>query len=168
MRDSILVGLALAIAAVMVAALWLGRGGHSTVPEVGFVTLQGEKLDFADLRGRVVLVNFWATDCATCLKEMPAMAATYRKYQAQGFEAVFIAMPYDRPDYVVSVARRHELPFKVVLDLQGTLNSGFGGVKLTPTTFILDKHGQIVERIVGEPDFPRLHALIERKLREPV
>ena len=94
------------------------------------------------------------------------MAATYRKYQPRGFEAVFIAMPHDRPDHVVHFANRNQLPFKVVLDVQGEINRAFGDIKVTPTTFVVDKNGRIVKRIVGEPDFERLHALIERRLAD--
>ena len=94
------------------------------------------------------------------------MADTYRKYRARGFDAVFVAMPHDRPDHVLHFARRNQWPFKIVLDIQGEINRAFGDVKVTPTTFIADKKGRIVKRIVGEPDFDRLHALIERKLAE--
>jgi peroxiredoxin len=161
-RHLILIGLA----AVIAAGLWFWRAEPAAAPAADLVTIQGEKLALSALRGKVVLVNFWATDCAVCLKEMPMMVTTYRKYQSQSFEAVFIAMPYDRPDYVLHYARTQELPFKLALDVRGELTRAFGGVKLTPTTFIIDKRGRIVERILGEPDFGRLHALIERKLRE--
>ena len=161
-RNFILLGSALTIA----AALWVLVKHESTVPEVSITTIQGEKVPLYSLRGQVVLVNFWATDCAVCVKEMPMMAATYRKYRARGFEALFIAMPHDRPDHVLHFASRNELPFKVALDVQGEINRAFGDIKVTPTTLIADKNGRIVKRIVGEPDFERLHALIERKLGE--
>jgi peroxiredoxin len=162
-RNSILAAAMLAI----VAALWLAGCGSTMVPKLEFVTVLGERVSFSELRGKVVLVSFWATDCATCIQEMPSMAALYRKFQGRGFDTVLIAMPYDRPDYVVSYARKLELPFKVALDLDGMLNAGFGGVKLTPTAFVVDKGGRIIERIVGEPDFVRLTSLIEKRLRAP-
>lgn len=155
------------VALVAIAAmLWMRPTATVPAPAVNFVTIEGEKLALEALRGKVVLINFWATDCSICLKEMPGMAATYRRYQARGMEAVFIAMPYDRPDHVLAYVRRNALPFKVALDVQGELVRAFGGVRFTPTTFIVDKRGAIVERILGEPDFDRLHALIERKLSE--
>jgi peroxiredoxin len=133
-------------------------------PAITLVSLQGESVALRALQGKVVLVNFWATDCAVCLKEMPAMAETYRKYAQRGFEALFVAMPYDRPDRVLHYARSAGLPFKVALDIQGEAARAFGGIQATPTTFLIDKRGRIVERILGEPDFGKLHALIERKL----
>ncbi len=60
--------------------------------------------------------------------------------------------------------RREELPFTVALDYDGTINRAFGGVDATPTGFLIDKQGNILERIVGEPDFARLRATIEREL----
>ena len=162
LTNFILLGVVVTIAAL----LWLWKVDAPTVPEVIITTIQGQKLPLKTLRGHVVLINFWATDCAICVKEMPMMAATYRKYQPRGFEAVFIAMPHDRPDHVVHFANRNQLPFKVVLDVQGEINRAFGDIKVTPTTFVVDKNGRIVKRIVGEPDFERLHALIERSLAD--
>jgi peroxiredoxin len=161
-RNFILVGLAMAI----VVALWMRDATPATVPEVALTTIEGEKLTPSALRGKVVLVNFWATDCAVCVKEMPAMADTYRKYQARGFEALFVAMPHDRPDHVVAFTQRNRLPFKVALDVRGEINRAFGSIEATPTTFIADKRGRIVKRILGEPDFARLHVLIERALAD--
>lgn len=135
-------------------------------PPVTFVSLKGEKITTADLRGRVVLVNFWATDCAICIKEMPEITATYNKYHAQGFETIAVAMKYDPPDYVLHYAEKSQLPFKVALDPLGELAKAFGDVKLTPTTFIIDRQGRLVTRILGKPDFAKLHALLEEKLRE--
>jgi peroxiredoxin len=135
-------------------------------PRVTFVSIAGEKISSESLRGRVVLVNFWATDCAVCIREMPQITATYNKYRAQGFETIAVAMRHDPPNYVLDYAERNRLPFKVALDPLGDLAQAFGGVKLTPTTFIIDRQGRIVRRITGEPDFAELHALLEEKLRE--
>ncbi|MEK6591884.1 MAG: TlpA disulfide reductase family protein, partial [Pseudomonadota bacterium] len=138
----------------------------TAAPPVTFISLKGEKIATADLRGKVVLVNFWATDCATCIKEMPDVVKTYNKYRAQGFEIIAVAMKYDPPNYVLDYTEKNALPFKVALDPQGELAKAFGDVKLTPTTFIIDRRGNIVSRILGEPDFPKLHQLLEEKLKE--
>jgi peroxiredoxin len=160
----------LIVAAVVAAALafaglaaWMAR---PAAPAVTFVTLQGEKIGSADLRGKVVLVNFWATDCVTCVKEMPDLTATYRKYRDRGFETIAVAMRHDPPNFVINFAEKNALPFKVALDPMGELARAFGEVKVTPTTFVIDKRGRLVTRILGEPDFARLHALIEQKLGE--
>lgn len=155
------------VAAMSLAAVLWWRMPVAT-PELAVVSLQGERVALDALRGKVVLINFWATDCAVCLKEMPAMVETYRSYHARGLEAIFIAMPYDRPDRVLDYARTSALPFTVALDIRGDAARAFGGIRATPTTFVLDKQGRIVERILGEPDFGRLRALIERELGEKV
>ncbi len=157
---AVVVAGALAFAAV---AIWSAK---PAAPVVTFISLQGEKITTADLRGKVVLVNFWATDCTTCVKEMPEVVATYNKYHGQGFETIAVAMKHDPPNYVLNYTEKNKLPFKVALDPMGDLARAFGEVKLTPTTFIIDKQGKLVMRILGEPDFAKLHALLEEKLKE--
>lgn len=137
-------------------------------PQVGFTTLQGERFTTESLRGKVVLVNFWATDCPGCIKEMPQLVATHNKYRAAGYETIAVAMYYDPPNYVLNFATKNALPFKVVLDIKGEAARAFGGVTLTPTSFIIDKKGRIIHKIIGEPDFAKLHRLIEKKLSEKV
>lgn len=156
----------LVAAAAMGFVLYSAFFDKTAAPPVTFVSLQGEKITTADLRGKVVLVNFWATDCPTCIKEMPDIIKTYNKYRAQGFETIAVAMKHDPPNYVLNYTEKNALPFKVALDPQGELARAFGEVKLTPTTFIIDRRGNIVNRILGEPDFAKLHVLLEEKLKE--
>jgi peroxiredoxin len=137
-------------------------------PEVVFTSITGEKLETAGLRGRVVLVNFWATDCAVCIREMPQLIRTYNQFSSRGLEMVAVAMRHDPPNYVLDYTEKNQLPFKVALDPMGDLARAFGNVKLTPTTIVIDKRGQMVKRILGEPDFPELERLIEEKLAEAV
>lgn len=133
-------------------------------PSVTFKTLNGEQITTASLKGKVVLVNFWATSCSTCIAEMPEMVETYKKFQGRGLELVAVAMSYDPPNYVLNYAETRELPFKVALDADGSAAKSFGDVKLTPTTFLIDKEGHIVKRYVGKPEFPALHQLLEKSL----
>ena len=143
-----------------------GCAGGNAAPESRFLLLDGSVLQSADLKGKVTLVNFWATTCVSCVKEMPALVDTYKKYKDQGFETVAVAMSYDPPEWVANFARTRQLPFKVALDNTGELAVNWGDVKLTPTTYIVDKKGQIVKRYVGEPDFAALHRLLEKLLAE--
>lgn len=143
------------------------REDAAPAPAVTLTSIEGEKLSLPDLRGRVVLVNFWATDCVICVREMPAMAALYRTLAPQGLQAVFVAMPHDRPDRVLDFARRNALPFKVALDVRGEALRAFGDVPGTPAIFVIDKQGRIVRRFLGETDVGRLQRLLEKKLAEP-
>ncbi len=135
-------------------------------PASTFVTIKGESIPLNSLRGKVVLVNFWATDCPVCVKEMPQLIETHQKFQPQGFETVAVAMWYDPPVRVLQFSEQRALPFKVAFDPVGEHAKAFGDLTLTPTTFVIDKRGNIVYRVVGAPDFKKLHTLLEQKLSE--
>jgi peroxiredoxin len=157
----------LGVGAALGAGALLGLGGctgRDAAPESDFVLLDGSVLRTADLRGKVTLVNFWATTCVTCVKEMPALVATHQKFAPRGYETVAVAMSYDPPAWVVNFAQSRQLPFKVALDNTGNIAKAWGDVRLTPTTYLVDKRGRIVKRYVGEPGMDALHALIEKLL----
>lgn len=137
---------------------------RTPAPAVTFSSLNGQQIAMQDLRGKVVVVNFWATSCTTCVKEMPQLVQTYEKYKAQGLDLIAVAMDYDPPNYVINFAQTRQLPFTVALDHTGQVAAGFGDVKMTPTTFLIDKNGNILKRYLGEPDFAAFHALIEQAL----
>jgi peroxiredoxin len=161
----ILYGAAAAAVLAIGAGVYLGTGA-SAAPDSTFVLLDGSKQTTADLKGKVTLVNFWATSCVTCVGEMPKVIATYDKYKSRGFDTLAVAMSYDPPSYVVNYAETRKLPFKVAIDNTGAVAKAWGEVQLTPTTYIVNKHGDIVKRYVGEPDFAELHRLIEKLLAE--
>lgn len=135
-------------------------------PESTFVLLDGSRKATSDFKGKVTLVNFWATSCTTCVAEMPKIVATYDKYRERGFETLAVAMSYDPPSYVVNFAETRKLPFKVAIDNTGAVAKAWGDVQLTPTTYIVNKRGEIVKRYIGEPDFAELHRLIESLLSQ--
>ncbi len=143
-----------------------GCSAREPAPPLKYTLLDGAAGSTAALRGKVLLVNFWATSCTTCVKEMPALVATHQRYQPQGFETLAVAMSYDPPAYVANFAQSRQLPFGVVIDNTGVIAHSFGDVQITPTTFLVDKRGDIVKRYVGEPDFAELHALVEKLLAE--
>ena len=158
--------LALLAVVVIAAAVYLGTG-RTTAPASSFVLLDGSTRTTADLKGRVTLVNFWATSCVTCVAEMPEIIATHEKYKARGYQTLAVAMSYDPPAYVVNFAQTRKLPFEVAIDNTGLAAKAWGDVQLTPTTFVVDKRGEIVKRFVGAPDFAELHQLIEKLLAAP-
>lgn len=155
---------ALLLAIILGAVAYLSISGNKAAPDVTFVNLQGTRIPLSSLRGKVVMVNFWATSCATCVKEMPQMVDTYNQFKAKGLDFVAVAMSDDPPNYVVNYAQTRQLPFTVALDPQSTLAQAFGDVKMTPTTFLIDKKGKIIKRYLGEPDFAALHQLLETAL----
>lgn len=149
----------------LIAYGWNALNQAKPGPAYSLTNLQGKTVKSEDLRGKVVMLNFWATSCTTCVAEMPEMVATYNKYHQQGLEFFAVAMSYDPPNYVVNFAETRKLPFHVVLDTQGQIARSFNDVKLTPTTYVLDKQGRILKRYVGKPDFTELHQLLEAQLK---
>jgi peroxiredoxin len=144
----------------------VGCSRRDPAPQFTYTLLDGTRGSSEQLRGKVVLVNFWATSCVTCVQEMPQIVQTWRSFHERGFETLAVAMSYDPPAYVANFAQSRALPFGVVIDNTGAIAQGFGDVRLTPTTFLIDKRGGIVKRYVGTPDFKELHALVERLLAE--
>ena len=153
-----------AVFLAVAAVAWFSISARQAAPNVTYTGLDGQKFTTESLKGKVVMVNFWATSCVTCIKEMPEMVQTYNKYKEQGLEYVAVAMSYDPPNYVLNYVETRKLPFKVALDTQGELAKSFGDVKLTPTTYVIDKEGNIIKRYVGEPEFSQLHKLLEKAL----
>ena len=167
MKAKIIIGLgaallaSIAIAAIAaVASLTL----MPPAPEVKFSTLAGDSFSTSELRGKVVLVNFWATYCGPCLKEMPKVVDAHRKFSARGYETIAVAVRRDDPELVAQFAAEHALPFKVAIDSSGELGREFGNVRITPTVFLIDKDGKVLKRYVGKPDWTEFHQLVERAL----
>ena len=162
-----------AVAAIVTLALGAGgylaigalRGG-TPAPNVGYTLLDGSKSSIELLRGKVVLVNFWATDCSICVHEMPQIAATHEKFKARGYDTLAVAMSFDPPALVINFAETRKLPFGVAIDNTGEIAKRFGQVQVTPTSVLINKRGEIVKRYVGEPDFAALHQLVEKLLAE--
>ncbi|WP_157271128.1 TlpA disulfide reductase family protein [Azohydromonas aeria] len=163
-RPVVAVAAALALAAGVLA--WQSMASLEPAPEVSYTLLDGSSGTTSSLKGKVVLVNFWATSCTTCVAEMPQIVATHNKFKDRGFETLAVAMSYDPPAYVSRFAQTRQLPFGVAIDNTGQIAKRFGDIQLTPTTFLLDQQGRIVKRYVGQPDFAALHVLVEDLLKK--
>lgn len=145
------------IGTVMLLALagvgiWQFAGAAKTAPDVTFTSLTGQKITTQDLRGKVVLVKFWATSCVTCVAQMPDAIQNYKDLSPKGFETIAVAMQYDPANYVKNFADTRQLPFPVAIDSMGEIAKAFGDVKLTPTSFLIDKNGHIIKRYLGNYD----------------
>jgi peroxiredoxin len=163
----LLIGLVVAALLGALAVLWRTTGGaREAAPEVSYTLLDGSKASVESQRGKVLLVNFWATSCVPCVAEMPKLVATHRQFSDRGFETLAVAMSYDPPALVSQFAHSRALPFGVAIDNTGAIARAFGDVRLTPTTVVIDRQGREVRRFVGTPDFDTLHALIGDLLAE--
>ncbi|MER1967490.1 TlpA disulfide reductase family protein [Castellaniella sp. GW247-6E4] len=154
-----------AVAALAGIVLWQVQGfGGQPAPQVTFTDLHGQSVTTQDLRGKVVLVKFWATSCTTCIAQMPDTIRHYEKLSARGFDTIAVAMQYDPPNYVVNFAETRKLPFPVVIDATGELAKAFGDIKLTPTAILIDKQGNIIKRYLGNYNEQAFMATVEKAL----
>ena len=135
------------------------------VPQIDMLTISGETISTEDLRGSVYLVNFWATDCPGCIEEMPGLIDTFNKYKNNNFTVIAVSMFYDPPSRVLSYAEKNKLPFPVTLDLDKNIMNSFDDIKLTPTSVLINKKGQVVNTIIGVLDFKELHEKIDLMLK---
>jgi peroxiredoxin len=168
-RLAIRSGLGLLAGGVLGGPLWLTGCDNVSeftgpAPESTMVLLDGSRLTTAQLKGQVTLVNFWATSCTTCVAEMPQIVETFNRFKDKGYQTIAVAMSYDPPAFVVNFAQSRNLPFKVAIDNTGDVAKAWGDVKLTPTTYLVNKQARIVKRYVGQPDFAAMNALIEKLL----
>lgn len=149
---------------ILIVALVTQLNQKASAPNITFTTITGELVEMQSLKGKVVLVNFWATDCPGCIKEMPDLIQTYQDYKDKGFEIIAVAMPYDPPAQVKNYVNMQQLPFKVMHDGLGEATYAFGQVSLTPTAFIYDKQGQLLRHTIGELNFIELKQLLDKVL----
>lgn len=137
---------------------------NSVVPELQVTLLDGSRLNLEQLRGKVVLVNFWATWCPYCRHEMPAMESFYQDYQARGFEIVALSQDDDLGK-VAAFIGKEGYRFPVAMAPFGAATA-FGGVSRLPTSFVIDKQGRVRKKISGQVHYARLKDLVEPLLAE--
>ena len=143
-----------------IAFLWFGPSGLQPAPDIEFTTMNGKKIDLKTLKGKPVLVTFWATSCPGCIKEMPHLIELYHELHSKGLEIIGVAMPYDRPDHVLEMIKRKNVPYPIALDIKGEAVNAFGHVRLTPSSFLINPEGIIVKHKIGEMDMKQIHNLI--------
>jgi peroxiredoxin len=164
-KDIAIAGFAIALVGIL-AYVWFTPSGLKRVPELNITTLEGQPLSLKALRGRPVLVTFWATTCPGCVKEMPHLVELYNELGPQGLELVALAMSYDPEEQVREMVKLKQLPYTVALDSDGSAAKAFGDVKLTPTTFLIAPDGRIVQQKLGEMDMNALHKRITGMLKK--
>lgn len=120
-------------------------------PGFGVPTLNGQNLSLADYRGKVVMINFWATWCVPCRVEMPSMENLYEKYKRKGFEILAVSGGEGR-NLVQPFTENLKLSFPILLDEQFEVHGKYG-VNAIPSTFLVDKSGVITHRFFGAMDW---------------
>jgi len=153
---------------ILLTSLILISFQKDTLGNLDMTTINGEKITSTDLLGKVVLINFWATDCPGCIAEMPELINTYNKYKNQNFELIAVSMFYDPPSHVLSFSKNNNLPFPVVLDIEKKIAAQFNNVTLTPTSFLIDHKGKIINQIIGEINFDEFDLLLQKAIKKSI
>lgn len=150
---------------IALAALALGpclaSAEPRAAPPLTATLLDGTRFALADNAGKVVLVNFWATWCAPCRAEMPALDTFYRRYRERGFEVVAISLDEpDRADAVRKVMGDYSFPAALSANAQF---KGFGRIWRVPMTFVIDRQGRLREDVTAGTSQVDL-AFLERRV----
>ena len=126
---------------------------HAAVaPDFTLTSLTGKKYRLSELRGKVVILNFWATWCGACVREMPSLDALFREYKGKGL--IVLGISSDRDDELVKrFLNKHPVSYPVLIDKKGDLFVEKYVVSVLPMTYIIDKNGHIVEKLEGVQDF---------------
>jgi peroxiredoxin len=150
----------------LTAAAGVGGAGGEPVPALTLQTLDGAPLPLASLRGRVVLVNFWATWCPPCRLEMPAFQRTWASRGARGLVVVGISEDRGGEAEVRRFLAERGVTYPVAMD-DGRAGAAFGGVRALPTSFLIDRRGVVRHRVEGFFAEPLLAGAVDRLLAEP-
>lgn len=134
---------------------------YPDISKVSFTLIDGRRMGMAQLQGKPLLVAFWATTCASCIKEIPQLINLYNKYTAMGLEIIAVAMPYDRPDHVLDVVKARKLPYPVALDIEAKIVRAFGDIRVTPNHFLIAQDGSIIKHQIGTIDIYATEQLLQ-------
>lgn len=121
----------------------------SAAPGFTLKLLTGETLNLGSLKGKPILVNFWASNCPHCQQEAPVLVRMYERYRDKGLEVVSINVIWDNADGARRFVETYHLPYPVGLDGSGAIGGAYG-VDATPTTFFIDRSGVVRARQDGE------------------
>lgn len=146
------------------AVVGIGSGPQTT-PNYRYVALDGTELSDEALRGKVVLVNFWATWCAPCRAEMPLLELMHKRHEAQGFLVVGLAVDRVSTEAVAAFVRDREVTYPIA-HVGAEAEQVFGGVRGYPTSFLLDRTGKIRHTVLGPVAPLSLEPAVRRLLAE--
>ena len=135
------------IACLLLLATGLAPQAHAALDrlpdDVRFTIIDGHTLAASALRGRPLLIVFWASTCAPCIAEMPDLAQLYEELKPRGFELIALAMPYDPPNRVFAAREVLKMPFPVAIDINAELVRRLGVPPQTPQFLLIDGAGKV-------------------------
>jgi peroxiredoxin len=134
-------------------------------PDFVLRDISGKEVKLSDLRGKVVILDFWATWCAPCREEIPGFIDLQDRYRDRGLEIVGVSVDQGGISVVAPFARQMRINYTMLVDGMGVANL-FGGIQGIPTTFVLDRQGRIVKRFTGLVEHSVFEGLIKELLAE--
>ena len=139
-----------------------------TPPDFSLMDLSGKRAELAEFRGQYVLLNFWATWCPPCVKEMPSMDVLYQRYRDRGFAVVAISSDKEGAQLVRSFTEKLGVSFRILLDPDGRISEAYGAKNL-PVSFLLDRQGNVIAAAQGarEWDSPEALSALEEIIAPP-
>jgi peroxiredoxin len=132
-------------------------------PDFTFSDLEGRKVSLSDFRGKVVLVNIWATWCPPCRDEMPSMQKLYERFKGKNFEILAVSIDGNAHEAVAPFVQKLHLTFPVLLDPKGK-TEGLYRITGVPESFIVDREGILVNKVIGPMDWssPQVFTFFEQ------
>ena len=121
-------------------------------PDFTLKDLEGEEVSLKRFRGKIVLLNFWATWCPPCRKEIPSMIKLYKRYNDKGLEIIGVNLDRMDKSGIEKFSSEYNITFPILLDPTGKIATLYG-ITALPATFILDRNGKIQERVAGGKDW---------------
>jgi peroxiredoxin len=121
-------------------------------PRFSLRNLKGNLEGLDDHSGKVIFVNFWATWCVPCVKEMPSFENLYRRYRSQGLTLLAVSLDKGDSTKVQDFADKHKLSFPILLDTEGVAEKLYPSFSI-PFTYVIDKQGRVVARVDGAKDW---------------
>ena len=153
-----------ALIAILFFGLFLNTIYPNKAPTLKVFSTKGEAMMIYDKNYKFTIINFWATDCPGCIKEMPHLVDTYNKYKKQGIQIIAVSMFYDPPNQVLNFTKQNNIPFPIIIDSDNKIAQQFENIRLTPTSILINQKGQIIDQIIGEIDFNKLEKVLSKNL----